>query len=240
MKYSKVFGPTAGVADTKTQIGSTYNMRPNGPFNIKEVRISGAGVIDAKAATGILHVEVAGSNGPFEYAWGAGSGGATLVNTMLAEKIRTQIPANSGAEVKVYVTVSEAMADVYAEVVFESGAKKAVKSYVSTVGDLSADTLATKTMPSIVEAGQIIEVRVAAGNVVNAKASGIKCALRIPGNDGPFEFAAFSASGGATNSGQCPAEVREYGIPVTANQIVYVDLTAAEAQKDSIVSLAVA
>lgn len=240
MRYGKVFGPTGGVADTKTQIGSTYNMRPGGPYAVVEVRVSGAGVVDAKAATAILHVEVAGTDGPFEYAIGSGAGGATLVNVKSAEKVKTQIPVNSGAEVKVYLTASETLADAFVELVFENGAKKAVRSYVSTVGDLTADTLATKTMPAIVVAGQLIQVRVAAGNVVNAKANGIKVALRVGGNDGPFEFVAFSASGGATNSGQGDAEERDLGIPVTSNQIVYVDLTAAESQKDSIVSIAVA
>jgi len=240
MKYSKVFGPSTTTADTKGQIGSTYNMRPGGPFTITEARISGAGLTDAKAASGILHIEASGTDGPFEYAFGAGAGGAATVNGKHSEKVRTQIPIASGAELKAYLTTAEVLTDCLVELVFENGSKQAVRSYVSTFGDLSADTLATKTMPAIIKAGAIIQIRVGAGNVVNAKAAGIKVSLRVAGNDGPFDYAMFSGSGGATNSGQMDAEVRDINVPVTQNQIVYVDLTAVEATKDSVVSLAVA
>jgi len=240
MQYGTVFSATTGVADTKTQIGSTYQMIPGGPFTINEIRVSGAGVTDAKAATGILHVEVSGTDGPFEYAFGAGAGGAATVNGKPAEKIQTRIPVNSGSQVKIYVTVAETMADVMVEMAFINGASKAVRSYVSTVGDLSADTLATKTMPAIAVGGSIVQLRVGAGNVTNAKASGIKAVLRVPGKSGPFEYALFSGSGGATNSGQMDAETRDLNIPVTANAVVYLDLTAVEAQKDAVASIAVA
>lgn len=237
MRCSKIFGPTDGVADTKTKIGSTYYMKP-GNWTIKKARIAFAGVVDAKSPSGILHVEPANSP-DYQYAFGAGAGGAATSGVGPIEEVDMQIPVAGGTELIVYATMAEACKDLTVSLEFDSEKQSKVKSYISAVGDATADTELTKTMPAVQDNGKIIQIRVAYGNVVNAKAASGKLVLTVGGQDGPFEYAIGNGSGGATNSQKGNADVIDTNIPVTQNQIVYAKLTFAENTVDTIVSMAV-
>lgn len=74
---------------------------------IKEIRIAGSGVVDAKAASAKVIIDVPGLKGPFEYAIGNGPGGATLGGPANAEVIDTEIPVQANVSVVITVTSAE-------------------------------------------------------------------------------------------------------------------------------------
>lgn len=83
----------------------------------------------------------------------------------------------------------------------------------------------------------IYMIRVAKGNVVNAKECAGFIEIEADGLVGPHIYAYGNGAGGATNSSNGPAELIEVSIPVTGNTTVTVSVTDAEIAKDVTVSL---
>jgi hypothetical protein len=83
----------------------------------------------------------------------------------------------------------------------------------------------------------VITMRVAKGNVVDAKECAGFIEVEADGLNGPHIYAYGNGAGGATNSGNMAAEIIECSIPVTGNSNVTVSVTDAEAAKDVTVSL---
>jgi len=83
----------------------------------------------------------------------------------------------------------------------------------------------------------IYKIRVAKGNVVNAKECAGVITIEAKGLDGTHVYAYGNGAGGATNSGNSPAEPIDCSIPVSGNSVVTVSVTDAENAKDVIVSL---
>jgi len=109
---STSFGPTASVADTKTQIGSSYTMPKGG--TVKQIRYAFyQGVID-KATSGKLIIETDRQKGPFEFAVGGQMGitttsGATGPNCETEVIYPSGIVLSQGEIVSVYLTTAEAL-----------------------------------------------------------------------------------------------------------------------------------
>jgi hypothetical protein len=71
---------------------------------VRRIRISGSGVVDGKAASGILYLTVKGYPLPLEFAFGLGSGGSTTSSSSWATEIKDlniRIAANSTVGVSV-------------------------------------------------------------------------------------------------------------------------------------------
>lgn len=84
----------------------------------------------------------------------------------------------------------------------------------------------------------ITSIRVAKGNVVNAKECAGFIAVLVDGVAGsPFAYAYGNGAGGATNSGNMAAEPVPCRIPISSGQTVTVKVLDAEVAKDVIVSL---
>ena len=80
-------------------------------------------------------------------------------------------------------------------------------------------------------------IRVAKGNVVNAKECAGFVTVEAPGLDGPHHYAYGNGIGGATDSQNIAAEEINCSIPISAGAIVTVSITDGENAKDCIVSL---
>lgn len=93
-------------ADTLLAVGTVVIHRAG---RIKQIRVAGSGVTDAKAGTGILSIAVPGLPGPYEYAIGNGPGGATLGGPQHADVIDTDIPVGLNVTVTINLTTAEIM-----------------------------------------------------------------------------------------------------------------------------------
>jgi len=107
---SKSFGPTDGVADDKTQVGSDYTVPVGG--TVRRIRVSGFNAVSGKAGSGILRIESDRQKGPFEYAIDVGgfttSGGLKGVDEILSPALAF----SQGEIISVYVTMAEACKDI--------------------------------------------------------------------------------------------------------------------------------
>lgn len=101
----------------------------------------------------------------------------------------------------------------------------ATKTAIGTAGSLRPEACTIKT------------IRVAKGNVVNAKECAGFITIEAPGLEGPHHYAYGNGVGGATDSQNIAAEEINCSIPIKAGQIVTVSITDGEAAKDCIVSL---
>jgi len=91
-------------ADAALTVG-TMTMELGG--TIKQIRFAGSGIVDAKAASGKLMLEVPGLKGPFEYAVGNGPGGASLGGAADADVFDVEIPVGPNVGVIAYLTSAE-------------------------------------------------------------------------------------------------------------------------------------
>ena len=97
---------TDGAADTKTSIGTIVVTKAG---RIVQIRMGGSGVVNAKAATGILELDVPGLAGPFEWAVGNGPGGAANSGPTPADVINIPggIPVAKNVTLTAYLTMAE-------------------------------------------------------------------------------------------------------------------------------------
>jgi len=99
-------------ADTELTVGTITVV--NRPGRIKQIRFAGSGVVDAKAGSGKLVIDVPGNGLPQEFCIGNGPGGATLSGPAWADVFdvdigvgKSIIPVNTVITVK--LTCAEAM-----------------------------------------------------------------------------------------------------------------------------------
>lgn len=104
-------------ADTETLLADLSIPSGKGG-RIKQIRVSYANVVDAKAATGMLEVKMGTQSGPFRFPIGSGQGGATSSDFKGAETIDVDIPCLANETVKIYVTLGEAAVDGHAGIVW--------------------------------------------------------------------------------------------------------------------------
>lgn len=238
--YSKVFGPTDSVAGTKTQVGSDYIVRP-GTYSIYKIRVGKGNVTNAKECAGLITITVSGVNGPFEFAYGNGVGGATDSQNISAEEIDCAIPMQGGSTLKVYVTDAEAAKDVTVSIEFQSGGGHMRSYSVGGAGsDTTADTELSVGTVTTVKAGTIRQIRFAGSGVVAAKAGTGKLTLTVPGLEGPFEYSVGAGPGGAATGSMSHADVIDVNIPVGVNISIPVKVTTAEVMLSVTVSLLIA
>jgi len=249
-QYSKVFGPTDSAADTKTTVGAAASLRP-GATNIKEIWVGKGNVVDAKECAGFITIESPGLDGPHHYAYGNGTGaagGATAGGGGgPSEKIDCSIPIMPGALVTASVTDAEVAKDVTVELGFNKGSGRNVFSYVlgGAGVDPAADTLLALTdkltgvAVKMGKGGHIKEIRYAAGNIVDAKACSAKLEFLPPVIKGPWEYAVGNGPGADLGANHAFADVRDVDIPVKAQDVIVVNVTAAEALDSATVSFQV-
>lgn len=245
--FSKVFGPTDSVADTKTTVGSTYKIPPGGPFHIHKITVAKGNVVNAKECAGFIIAELTGVAGTYEYAYGNGAGAATNAGNMAAEPIECRIPAPSGSTLTVSVKDAEVAKDVTVSVEFWSG-REELNSY-STGGagkDTTADTeLTVGTIVVTQRPGRIKQIRFAGSGVVDAKAGSGKLVIEVPGQPYDQEFAVGNGPGGATLSGPAWADVHDVDIgtrghaSIPLNTTITVKLTTGEVMLSASVSLVI-
>ena len=240
-KFSKVFGPTDSVANTKTAIGSTYVIPP-GSYCIKKLHVGKGNVVNAKECPGVVIVEVTGVDGTYKYAYGNGTGGATNGGPSIgAEPIECRIPAPGGATITVSITDAEAATAALVSLDFHDGSER-VDSYSAGgagIDPAAATELSVGTV-TVTRAGRIKQIRYACGQIVDAKSASGKLLLEVPGVAGPFEFAVGNGCSGATLGGPAFADVIDVDIPVGTNVIVTAKVTYTDAMDSATVSLAVA
>jgi hypothetical protein len=238
--FSKVFGPTDSVANTKTTVGSTYVIRP-GQYCVHKLHVAKGNVVNAKECAGVIEVEITGVDGTYEYAYGNGTGGATNGGPGLAaEEIECRIPAPGGATITVSVTDAEVATAVVVSLDFYTGGER-VDSY-STGGagkDPAAATELEVGTVTVTKAGHIKQIRYACGQLVDAKSCSGKLVVEVPGVSGPFEFAVGNGCSGATLGGAAHADVIDVDIPVGQNVIVTFKVTYTDAMDSATVSIAV-
>lgn len=247
--WSMIFGPTDSVAGTKTGLSPTTTLvgrqAPPQGGTIRKIRVSKGNVVNAKECAGSIEVEVAGVSGPFQYAYGNGTGATTNGGpNNQAEEIDCGIPVPSGAVMKVWVTDAEIAKNVTVSLMAYSEAAY-MRSYVTGGAgiDTTAATPLTLTAISPIQAGMLKQIRFAGSGVADAKAGSGKLVLPIPGQPGPFEFAIGNGPGGATLGGPGYADVigdeqHPLNIPVSTNAIAMI-VTTAEIMMSVTVSLQV-
>lgn len=104
------FGPSAGVADTESTIGSAYNFGKSG--RIYEIRLAGYNGVTDKATAAILFLYFKNLAGPFEFAcYGAGEE-ITVGGKRPTEIIPCDIPYSVGEQVTVKLKGAEALEDI--------------------------------------------------------------------------------------------------------------------------------
>lgn len=245
---SKVFGPTDSVADTLTQVGSTYQMPP-GDWLIHTITVSKGNVVNAKSNSGHIHIETVERS--YDFAYGGGIGGATNSHTGPAEKIAAAIHAKGNTNVSVYVLDADAAKDVTVALQFRSGGGNNFRTMaaggVSGSGDTAADTEESMTVSSKLTraslqpavSGRIYQIRFAGTGVVDAKANAAKLDILIPDDKGPYEYTVGNGAGGATLGGVAHADVIDIpdGIPVKENSTIDIKITSAEIIKSPVISL---
>lgn len=263
---SKVFGPTDSVADTLTQVGSTYalppteNNRPVSKWFIYKLTVGKGNVVNAAQACG--HIVLETTERSYHFAYGNGSGGATNNGQNgPAEPIECAIPAAPNSNIKVYVLDATVAKDVTVSVSFAAtdfciiGKLKAQPSTFKTLaaggvsanGNTAADTeesftVSSKLTKATLQAeatGRIYQIRIAGTGVVDAKAGSGLIKVNVPGVAGPYEYAFGNGPGGATLGGPQWADVIDIpeGIPVTVNSTVDVKITTAEIMLSPMISL---
>lgn len=113
---SKAFGPTDGVADTKTTVGSAESISTS---NIVGAFFAGDNVVAAKASSAILHFEAEGVAGPNEYAVSFGGNtlgdGARAGVNFLPLNIKLAKPTS---KITISVTSSEAIKDIIVSLLY--------------------------------------------------------------------------------------------------------------------------
>ena len=104
------------VADTEESFTSSAkllraSLTPEFAGKIYQIRIAGTGIVDAKAASGLIKIFVAGEGDPYEYAFGSGPAGATLGGPSWADVINIPegIPVKANSAIDVKVTTAEVM-----------------------------------------------------------------------------------------------------------------------------------
>lgn len=240
-KFSKAFGPTSSVAGTKTGIGSTYVIRPGGPYTIKKLYLAKGNVVNAKERAGIVHIELTGVDGTYEYATSNGVGGATNSHAIGREEIDCLIPAPSGSTMTVSITDAEnATACLVGADFYDDGGRVDSYSAGGAGVDPAAATLKEIGTISVVRAGAIVQIRYACGNIVDAKSASGKLEILVPGQAGPFEYVVGDGVGGATLGGPGHADVFNVNIPVTLNATITCNVTYTDATDSATISLAVA
>lgn len=247
---SKVFGPTDSVADTLTQIGSTYQMIGK-DCTIYRIRVGFGNVVNAKSCSG--HVHIVTTERTYDFAFGNGSGGATNASNFPAEPIDCFIKAPANQNVQAFVLQADASKDVTVSLQFKEGVDGRCNTFrtlaaggVSANADTAADTeegftCSAKLIGASLQPatnGKIYQIRYAGTGVVDAKANTAKITLSIPNVAGPWEYALGSGPGGATLG--CPAwadviDIPE-GIPITAAGTITVNITSAEIVKSPVIS----
>lgn len=85
---------------------------------IKKIRVSYAGVVDAKACTGYLELLMGSHSGPFRFPIGWGPGGATSTSMSHAEEIDVDIECLANERVRIQVTLGEAAVDGHAGIIW--------------------------------------------------------------------------------------------------------------------------
>jgi hypothetical protein len=200
--WSMAFGPTDSAAGTKTGLSPTTTLvgrqAPPSGGTIRKIRIGKGNIVDAKECAGIVEIEVSGVSGPFQFAYGNGSGAATNSGANnRAEPIDCAIPVPGNAIMKVWVTDAEVAKDVTVslEGYSEGGL---MKSYVAggPGSDTTAATALTIGTITPIQAGVIKQIRFAGSGIVDAKAGTAKLTISIPGQAGPFEFSVGNGPGG--------------------------------------------
>lgn len=88
--------------------------------SIKQIRVSYAGVVDAKASTGYLEMKLGSHSGPYRFAIGSGPGGATNTAQQHAEVIDVDIPVNGNETVEVEIELNEAAVNAHISITWEA------------------------------------------------------------------------------------------------------------------------
>ncbi len=256
---SKIFGPTDSVADTLTQVGSTYQMPP-GNWTIYCAYVGKGNVVNGKINAGHIHIETVKRS--YDFAYGNGGGGATNnAQNGPAEKIDMAVPAPGNTNVKVYVLDADAAKNVTVSLSFAEQNlavignlrpnpetfKTLAAGGVSANADTAAATEESFTVSAKLlratlaaeTAGKIYQIRFAGSGVVDAKAGSGLIKVFVPGVANPYEYAVGNGPGGATLGGPQAADIINIpeGIPVTANATVDVKITTAEIMKSPTISL---
>lgn len=244
---SKSFGPTDSVAATKTQVGSAFNNYAEA-MTITKIVVGKGNVVNALSNAGLIAVEVKGVDGPFEYAYGNGTGGAGGAvggdgPNGPAEPIDARIPVPPSAEIKVYVTDLNVAKDVTVSLGFSKGNLGKTRSYgqASTGGVTVADTEETMGAQTMVANGTIKQIRFAGSGIVDAKAGSGILRVAIGGYPYDLEFAVGNGPGGDLDGGPQWADVIDkLDIKVVQNQVVTPYIKSAEVMTTPYYSIAVA
>lgn len=246
---SKSFGPTDSVADTLTQVGSNYQMPPEGGI-IYALRVSKGNVVNAKEICGFIHVVTVKRT--YDFAYGNGQGGATNSHSGPAEIIKCAIFVPSNTILKIYVLDATAAKDVIVSAQWKDGGSQnkfktmaaggitgSADSAADTEEDITSSSKLTGAELTPEENGRIYQIRFAGAGVVDAKAGSAKLEVLVKGQSGPFEYAVGNGAGGATLGGPNHADVIDIpeGIPVKSTSAINVKITSAEAMKNPSVSL---
>lgn len=259
---SKVFGPTDSVADTLTQVGTTFQMPPNkrgtSDWIISQLLVAKGNIVNAKQCSG--HILVETSIRSYHFAYGGGVGGATNGHTSPAEKIECCIPVPPNSNLKVYVLDGEVAKDVTVSVQFAdqnfgyvAGRLANPNTFrtlagggASANGDTVADTAESFTASAkLLRAtmqpelnGTIFQIRYAGAGIVDAKANSAKLIVYVPQENGPYEYAVGNGPSGATLGGPSAADVITIpeGIPVKQQSNIDAQITTAEVQKSPCIS----
>lgn len=246
-QFSKVFGPTDSVADTKTTVGAAASLYPTA-CHITELWVGKSNVVNAKECAGFITVEAPGLDGEHKYALGNGCGGTTNGGPGIpSEKIDVSIPIAAGALVTISVTDAEIALGVSVEVGFNLGSGRNVHSYllggagIDPAKDTALALVDKKTGVAVKmgTSGHIRELRWCAGNIVDAKEVQCTVTLEPPTLKGPWEYVFGSGASGATLGGQAPTDVRDVDIPVTAGDVIVVTVTANDALDSATLSMQV-
>jgi len=239
-QFSKVFGPTDSVADTKTAIGSTYVIKP-GNYCINFIHVAKGNVVNAKELAGVVTIEITGVDGTYEFAYGNGTGGASNSHSGSNEKIECRIPAPGGGTITVSIKDAEVATACLVSLDFYSGSQR-VDSYATGGAGIDPAAATEKEVGTITvtKAGRIKQIRYACGQVVDAKSPSGKLVVEVPGIAGPFEYAVGMGAGGATLGGPGMADIFDVDIPVGTNVIVTFKVTYTDATVSATVSIAVA
>ena len=245
---SKSIGPTDSVADTLTQIGSTYQLPP-GDWVIYKIRVAYGNVVNAKSCSG--HVHVTTVERAYDFAFGNGTGGATNTANIPAEPIDCAIHVPGNSSIQFHVLQTYASKDVIISFAFKSGGANGFRTLaaggIGGNGDTVADTEESFTCSAKLTGctlqpaanGRIYQIRYAGSGIIDAKANSAKIVITVPGEAGPYEFAVGCGPGGATLGAPAWADVIDIpdGIPVKAQGTITINITSAEAIISPVISL---
>lgn len=247
--HSSQAGPTACAADTETRLGGADIQLPsNGPMVITKVIVHPGNEVDAKASSAILELKIAGISGPFKFPVFSGQGASASQGGMLHDEVDgLNIEVPSGARVGVYITASEANAQVNAEIQWFYGGSggRGKQTYGDILGptDVAAAMARTRmggaTGKITMNSGgpwTVKEIRAALCNVVDDTETQGKLELVTSGITNE-EYGVGSGFGAATNGTTVPCEKRKTNISVPGNAEVQIWLSMIEATVDNIVGI---